>query len=56
MGLKNKWKVILQKEMGRVEIDSFRTKEEALDYLHNRKELTRHLTGDEDVYTLEYVK
>ena len=56
MELKNKWRVILHKEIGHVEIASFRTRREAEDFLLNRKELSHHLTGKDNVYTLEYVQ
>jgi hypothetical protein len=56
MRCKNKWNVVLHKEIGDVVIVSFTTKKQAEDYLLTRKELTHHLIGNQDVYTVEYGK
>jgi|TARA_R110000824_G_scaffold210190_2_gene396001 hypothetical protein len=39
------WKLILKKEIGDVEINSYPTKKEAQEELANREQLTLHLTG-----------
>ena len=53
MSLFKKWNVVLHKEMGDVVVASLKSKKEAEDFIYHRKELTQHLVGDEDVYTVE---
>jgi len=56
MRQQNKWIVVLHKEEYNVIIDSFKTKKQAEDYLQTRKELTQHLIGDGDIYSVELSK
>ena len=53
MALFKKWNVVLHKEMGDVVIASLKSKKEAEDFIYQRKELTQHLMGDQDMYTVE---
>tara|TARA_R110000796_G_scaffold110864_1_gene222408 strand:- start:571 stop:741 length:171 start_codon:yes stop_codon:yes gene_type:complete len=39
------WKLILKKDIGDVEINSYKTKKEAEEELQTRERLTQHLTG-----------
>ena len=56
MALFKKWNVVLHKEMGDVVVASLKSKKEAEDFIHHRKELTQHLVGNKDIYSVELHK
>ena len=53
----SRWRLILNKEMGKVGLETFRTKKEAEEAIKYRNTLTRHLGYDPDLtYEIEDVK
>jgi|TARA_R110000744_G_scaffold338392_1_gene443590 hypothetical protein len=51
----SKWKLVLNKELGKVDLETFNTKKQAEDSIEYRTSLTRHLGYEPDL-TYEIVE
>ena len=51
----SKWKLVLNKELGRVDLETFNTRKQAEDFIKYRTNLTRHLGYEPDL-TYEIVE
>ena len=51
----SKWKLVLNKELGKVDLETFNTKKQAEEFIKYRTHLTRHLGYEPDL-TCEIVE
>ena len=45
----SRWRLVLEKEMGQIALETFKTKKEAEEAVEYRNTLTRHLGYDPDI-------